>query len=532
MLKILIKKQMGEIFRQYFYNPKKNQARSKMSTILWFVFFVVIMVGVLGGMFTGLAISMVSMIDIGMAWFYFIMLSTVAIFLGAFGSIFNTFSMLYLGKDNDLLLSLPIRERDIIVSRLVSVYLLGLMYSATVAIPAIAVYLVHGGFDFVALLGGILWLFVISIIVLVISCLLGYVVAKASTKLKHKNIATVIIALIGFALYYVVCFKITDIIQTIVTNCLLYGEDIKEKAYAVYLFGAMATGDFLGMVIYVVASLILIYMTYVVLSRTFIKIATSTGVTVRVEYKEKAVKQKSAFGALLGKEFARFLGSANYMLNCGLGIILIPVAGIMLLVKADVVREVIEQLASGQSDLVAVIVIAILCYMASMNDMVAPSVALEGKSLWIVRSLPVPTIQVLRAKIWMHFLLTEIPVLFTSICACIALEMEPLEYAFVIIEPTIIVILFSLFGMFVGLQKKPNLNWTNESYPLKQSMAVMLALFIGWGYATVVVVLYLFVAQPIGILAYLGIITVVNLILIGLLEYWLYHKAVRLFEEL
>ena len=29
MLKLLLKKQLTEIFRNYFYNPKKNRARSK-----------------------------------------------------------------------------------------------------------------------------------------------------------------------------------------------------------------------------------------------------------------------------------------------------------------------------------------------------------------------------------------------------------------------------------------------------------------------------------------------------------------------
>ena len=40
--------------------------------------------------------------------------------MGAFGSVFNTYSSLYLAKDNDLLLSLPIPLRVIISSRLLS----------------------------------------------------------------------------------------------------------------------------------------------------------------------------------------------------------------------------------------------------------------------------------------------------------------------------------------------------------------------------------------------------------------------------
>ena len=38
MLKILVKKQLGEIFRSYTYDAKKNRARSKAATVGFFVF--------------------------------------------------------------------------------------------------------------------------------------------------------------------------------------------------------------------------------------------------------------------------------------------------------------------------------------------------------------------------------------------------------------------------------------------------------------------------------------------------------------
>lgn len=102
MIRILVKKQMAEIFRGYFYNAKKNKAYSQARTVLLIFAFVLLMVG-----FT-------------------------SVFLGAFGSVFNTFSSLYLSKDNDLLLSMPIPVNAIMVSRLLSVYLMGLMYSSAV----------------------------------------------------------------------------------------------------------------------------------------------------------------------------------------------------------------------------------------------------------------------------------------------------------------------------------------------------------------------------------------------------------------
>ena len=127
MLKVLLKKQMKEIFRSYFYDAKKNRRRSKGSTIGLIVMYVLLMVGVMGGMF----------LQAGMDWLYFALMGLMAVFIGAFGSVFNTYSSLYLAKDNDLLLAMPIPVRCIMASRLLSVYLMGLMYSAVVIVPAV-----------------------------------------------------------------------------------------------------------------------------------------------------------------------------------------------------------------------------------------------------------------------------------------------------------------------------------------------------------------------------------------------------------
>ena len=48
MLKFLLKKQLSEIFRNYFYDSKKNRARSKAGIVGYILLFVIIMAGILG----------------------------------------------------------------------------------------------------------------------------------------------------------------------------------------------------------------------------------------------------------------------------------------------------------------------------------------------------------------------------------------------------------------------------------------------------------------------------------------------------
>ena len=196
MFKILLKKQMTEIFRGYFYDAKKNKKRSAFSTIMFIIIYLAIMIGVLGGMFTYLSSGLCEpLTTAGMGWLYFIIMGMIAIALGSFGSIFNTYSGLYLSKDNDMLLSLPIPTGCIVAARRTSVYLLGLLYSAVVMVPAVIVYWVVAPINISIVAGSILLIIIISAIILVLSCVLGWCVAKLSLKLKNKSFVTVFLSL-------------------------------------------------------------------------------------------------------------------------------------------------------------------------------------------------------------------------------------------------------------------------------------------------------------------------------------------------
>ena len=54
---------------------------------------------------------------------------------------------------------------------------------------------------------------------------------------------------------------------------------------------------------------------------------------------------------------------------------------------------------------------------ASINDISAPSVSLEGKTLWLVQALPVSPWQVLKAKLKLHLILTLPPAAVLTGCA-------------------------------------------------------------------------------------------------------------------
>ncbi len=533
MFKALLKKQLTEFFRSYYYNPKKNEARSRASTIAYFAFFFVIMVGMLGGIFTYLSLQMRGMLVSGFGWFYYLLMGLIALVLGVFGSVFNTYASLYLAKDNDLLLSLPIPTDIIISVRLVSVYLMGLMYSGTVTIPAAVVALCTVPFSVLTIVGAVVWILTLSLLILALSCLLGYAVARASVRMKNRSFATVLTALVGIGLYYFVYFKALDLVRDLIGNVESYGEQIRSNAYPLYVAGRMGEGDPASMAICLGVILLVCALVWLLLRGSFLKLAAASGTVSagkRGGYKE--ARPRSASRALLSKEFARFTGSANYMLNCGLGLVIMVLIGGMLLIRGDLIVSVTDSLLGAMPGSVAVVVCALVCMIASMNDMAAPSVSLEGKSLWIVRTLPVTSWQILRAKLLLQLIPCALSTLLLDVCAIIALGLSAGEAALVVLLTLSFTVLSAALNLFLGLTKA-NLTWSSESYPLKQSASVTIALFSGWIYAGIMAALYFVLLwKHIGALPYIGIFTAVTAAAAILLGLWLKRRGPAVLEAL
>ena len=528
MLKLLLKKQLFEIFRSYFYDAKKNKARSRLATALYIGLFVLLMAGILGGIFTLLAVKLCGpLAAAGLGWLYFALMGLIAVLLGAFGSIFNTYAGLYLPKDNDLLLSMPIPVRYVMASRLLGVYLLGLMYSGVATVPAVIVYWIVAPVTAGKVVGGVLT----SVIVMVLSCLLGWVVARISLKLKNKSFITVILSLAFLAAYYFVYYKAQGLITLLAENAAVYGAKIRGSAYLLYLFGSVGAGDWLAMGLVTLSQAALLALTLWVIARSFLKIATATGSVKKVRFEHRAVRAQSVQRALLGKELRRFAASPNYMLNCGLGIVMLPVAGIALLIKGRALAQLLDDAFGAGADIVPVLLSAALCLLASMNDMAAPSVSLEGRQLWLAQSLPVTPWQVLRAKLDMQLLLTGVPLLFCALCAVIVLPGGAAEMALAVVVALLYTLLSALAALALGL-KLPNLTWTNEITPIKQGGSVMLALFVNWFYAIALGGLYFLCGRYLSAAAYLALTAAVTAAVCALLLHWVKQRGTRIFAAL
>ncbi len=489
MLKTLVNKQLTEIFRTYFYDAKNNKARNRGAVIAYIAMFIILMVGVMGGIFTWLAhLIASSLLPLKLDWMYFCLMGLMSILLGAFGSVFNTYSGLYLAKDNDLLLSMPIPINYIMVSRLLTVYFMGLMYSAVISIPTSVIYMVLHGFSLGLFLSSILYVLIISLFVLDISCGLGWIVAKISVKLKNKSFITVIVSLAFIIAYYFFYFKAQSILSSFLANAVIYGEKIKGAVYPLYIFGMSGFGDIPSLIICTISVISITLLVWAMISRSFIKLATSSGNTEHRTQKAIVFSKKSKNSALLIKELGKFISNPTYMLNCGLGtFVLVLCSGAILILKDRM--AIMLEVFDGDTAAIAVIICTGICVMSSMNTMTTPSISLESKTLWLIQSLPIDLWYVLRAKLMLQLILTENPVVLVSVLCGLVFEFSFIETFLVLITSTMFSFLMAMFDLFIGL-KMPNLHWTNKITPIKQSAGVMITMLVGMIFSIIPGVLF------------------------------------------
>ena len=534
MWKALLKKQFLELINVYFPKKKAGKKRSAGAVVGFLILFILIFLS-LGSSFYAAAYMLAStMLPMGLSWLYFALMGSLSVFLGVFGGVFSTYASLYLAKDNDMLLSLPIPPRRILLVRMTGVYAAGLVYSAVAWLPAVICYLTFDASPAAAVFS-LLLTFVNAFLVLVLSCLLGWAVAAISSRLRRKNIITVILSLGFLAIYFFATSRMNQMLTSLTQNADKLGDAVRGKLWPLYQLGLAATGKALPMLCWCCLVLALSLLTYWLLSRSFIRLATANRGAKKAVYHAGRSKASTMDAALLRKEMKRFLGSPVYLLNCGLGIVFILAAAVFLLVRAGAVRETMTLLLSSAPYLVKALLPAlgamVVCALGVMNPITAPSISLEGKSLWVLQSLPVPARAVLRAKERLQLVLCLPPALLCSLVLAFVLRFDLLAALLSLGIVALFTAVIGDLGLMMNLLK-PNLTWTNEMVPVKQGLPVLITLFGGWILALACV----------GLCAALGQVLPVRLgmaaeaVLLGavllLMKRWLKTKGCRIFEEL
>ena len=229
--------------------------------------------------------------------------------------------------------------------------------------------------------------------------------------------------------------------------------------------------------------------------------------------------------------FRRFPKWLKAVLLSGVGLVLAVALAVLAVVKRQELLTVFQVMPALKQALAPILLLAGML-VSGMVFFTASSVSLEGKSYWIVRSMPVPTKKVLRAKLNLSNSLSAGPALLMMLVCALVLGLPAVEVILLLACQLLFVLLTANVGLVEDL-RHCNLDWINETQAAKQGAGVLLSMLLAFGFVVAVGALYFFLlAVLMPATAALGLILALMAILYALTARWLMTRGVKRFETL
>ena len=395
-------------------------------------------------------------------------------------SIFETKGVLFGFGDYDIVMSWPVNIRAVAASRVLSMYAYNFVYSFLLLLPAGVIYAVMAAPP--------AWYYPLYLILIVlvpalptiIGALLGTLLTVATARTKKSSLMSVVVQMVlVFGLMFLSMRSGTAFEDP--SKLANLAEVFRPMIRGIYppaqwFQDALTRGSLASLLWLVLLTVATIALLIFWLGKNFVSINSRIKSKPRGEtFVMRRQMRSTKNAALFMREVKRYFSSSLYVVNTAFGYVMMIAAGIALLVKAE---DVLKFLEMPEVPSLAALVPYVLGWMVSMGVTTASAISMEGKSLWIIKSMPVSARDWLIAKLKVTLMLSIPSILITSTLVVIGLKPGLADTLWTYLLPLAYSFAFSIFGLWLNI-RMPRLDWQSEAEAVKQGGAVMVCIFGG-----------------------------------------------------
>ncbi|HJJ46937.1 MAG TPA: hypothetical protein O0X32_01580 [Methanocorpusculum sp.] len=421
------------------------------------------------------------------------------------------------------LITLPFKHFNIILSRFIGLYLKNFFIALVIILPGIeacAENTMISPFSWVLIILGI---FLVPLIPNALAALIGFIALTTTTKMRHRNTFSLIIHLLLFILLiipiYIFLFS-KDIAEIIGISVQRMGTEIGtaiRDGYppAAWFAEGVVNGNLLPYLLFAGISVLVAALLVFIFETSFQKISAAL--------QEQAVDKKFVLSAqqetkcsknLFKIEMKRFFGNNTLVLSTFVGHIMIVLIGIAVIVLGIIGiskinemyklggKEFMEVLINGMPQILPIILpfIPIIPLMiglfATISLPSASAISIEGNRWWILKTMPIPFIKIVNAKIRVTLTIGLITTIFASFaailtwCGILAFIGLPMSAPMIgstiptmlllILYPVAIIVFTAYLGIFMNI-KFPSLDWEDAVSAVKHGPSVIIMLIVSLG---------------------------------------------------
>ena len=344
-----------------------------------------------------------------------LMMSVMAVIMGLVFTVFAAQGVVFGGRDADLLLSMPVSAFTALLAKLTALYVENLALCAFLVLPAGAAWLWFGGgggaLFVLRLIVGTLFL---ALLPTLLSLAGGFLLSWLGGRFANRRAVNLLLYGLMAAAVFFLAVRMNMAVAVLAAGAM--GAEA-EGAFAGWgvpflLFQRGVCGDWETLAMFCLLSLAPVLAAAWLFARNYQRVLTGlSSHGRRPAYRLGRLKAAGRRKALLRKEADRYFGTPIYLLNTGIGLILLVVAGIAAAVMGGSLRDRLAQAGLGSVPLLTLAAGAI-GFMLSTVAITGSSISLEGRNLWIIKESPVSASEALGVKAGFQLLLA---------CPCAAL---------------------------------------------------------------------------------------------------------------
>lgn len=448
-------------------------------------------------------------------------------------SIFKINTTLYGGKDYDILMSFPIKVKDVVFSKTDMIVIMDTFLCAIIMIP---MGIIYSTMTYNKIIFWIIWIIGLAAISLIFVCtanIVSLIVSSVVTKMKISEKAYILV-MTGLILI-IMCASM------IYVNMNLHGSSINEIVDSISnlilkyipganIFNLAVRRENILVVLIITAIICIIYhVCAIVIAKVYVKnafIFRQSNVKVN-DINEMKYSSGSILGSLYRKEIKHYFFIPIYVFNSGIGATLAVIFSIIIAFGGvDNIETLVRNLNIDVNNIIMRCGNYIIVLLISLSCTTYASISLEGDTAWIMKSIPITGNIIIKSKILVNLTITIPAAIISSLIFSLSYNLSFSRIIINIITQLIFALFVAEWGIFVNL-RNINFEWTNEVQVIKEGITVIVGIIGGFTLSAIVLTL-IYLSQD---LSYIFVSIIINLVIIGILRV-MYINNIKNIEEI
>lgn len=533
----LIKASMTSDMSIFKIKTKKNSKLSSILIPLFLAFYFMFMIWAgANGMFEKLAPMHIQYVLLALFAFVISIMTLIE-------GIYKTSSLIFNCKDDQLLLSLPIKKRTVLFLRIFKFYIFELIFNSMFLLPVMIAYIRWGeNLNWTYYLTSIIMLLFLPIIPIILSCIIGVISSSVTSRFKYKNAVQIITSLVFIIVIMAISFNMDKYIEYLLKHATSINDLITKIYYPAGIYSKLVVDfNIVDLLAFIIINIIIFTISIFILSKFYFKINSRLKKVITSKTnnnKELIIKSNNSYISLIKKELNIFFKTPVFIINAGFALVLFIIIVIIISLKFDSFLPILISKDTGMGlekniiinniSIIIFMLIALTSFMTSITNSV---ISLEGRNINILKSLPIKIKDILMSKIYSGLVLTTPVLLIGDIILFIRFKIKLLEAILLLILSILIPLVSHFIGLIVNL-KYPKLDAENSSEVVKQSVSSFLSVTIGMVLLMITMGIILKVIGKIKPLTILLSSIIIFLFIDTILYLYLTKRSIKDFEKL